>query len=357
MIDLKEKYLKDKHVWDECSKDYEIQIVGGHPDITAFEKFEEDFLDRILSFLALNQERPIKLMDIGCGSGRLHLRYGAKTAEISGLLEKTKIHKLKSDNPDFYNDPLLSEKLVEVWGIDFSKKMINLAKQKIKNAGLDKYNRILLNFEEGSAFDLQEQSKDILPVAVCLVNSIGVMQGTEGAKELFRSMRRAVESSNGIAIISCYEKEHIETYGLGQYESTLDVSGQPALLEPDAYASIKFKQIPRYYICANKPQKKLLVDVFDEKGKLLVENHVLKRNIKKTKKVVSSGHIETYSDYESNWYSFEQIQEWMNKYWMSMGYHIHAKEIDILRARPAQLAIFDPNNLLEDFFKEWGILA
>ena len=41
---------------------YEKQIVGGHPDIAAFEAFEEDFLEEVLRYLADKQERPIKLM-------------------------------------------------------------------------------------------------------------------------------------------------------------------------------------------------------------------------------------------------------------------------------------------------------
>ena len=46
MLDLKEKYEKDKTTWDECAATYEKQIVGGHPDILAFENFEED-LDKL----------------------------------------------------------------------------------------------------------------------------------------------------------------------------------------------------------------------------------------------------------------------------------------------------------------------
>ena len=39
---------------------YEKQIVGGHPDIAAFEAFGEDFLEEVLRYLADTQERPIK---------------------------------------------------------------------------------------------------------------------------------------------------------------------------------------------------------------------------------------------------------------------------------------------------------
>ena len=68
MDDLKKKYDRDRATWDECAETYETQIVGGHPDILAFEEFEEDFLDRLLRYLVEIQKRPIKLMDIGCGT-------------------------------------------------------------------------------------------------------------------------------------------------------------------------------------------------------------------------------------------------------------------------------------------------
>ena len=45
MTDIKVKYKRDMKTWDECSIIYECQIVGGHPDILAFENFEEDFLE------------------------------------------------------------------------------------------------------------------------------------------------------------------------------------------------------------------------------------------------------------------------------------------------------------------------
>ncbi|MBD3291248.1 hypothetical protein GF337_20775, partial [candidate division KSB1 bacterium] len=192
MTDLKKKYEIDKQVWDDCAETYERQIVGGHPDIMAFEDFEEDFLDRLLRYLAESQDRPIKLMDIGCGSGRLHVRYGAKSEDISGLPVSHPLLMLKNNNPKLAYDFHIMRGLKEVWGIDFSQNMINLAIEKLKRLKLDQTNHVQLTFDQGSAFELAEESEEVLPVAVCLVNSIGVMQGAEGAIELFKSMRKAV---------------------------------------------------------------------------------------------------------------------------------------------------------------------
>lgn len=129
MKSLQEKYETDKQTWDECAGTYERQIVGGHPDILAFEEFEEDFLDRILRFLSKKQERPIKLMDVGCGSGRLHIRYGLKTKKLSELTKTSPLFALKMNSPKLAYDPVMAKSLTEVWGIDLSQKMIDLAKK------------------------------------------------------------------------------------------------------------------------------------------------------------------------------------------------------------------------------------
>jgi SAM-dependent methyltransferase len=181
---LKEIYHRDRDVWNECAEVYEEQIVGGHPDIAAFEAFEEDFLEEILRYLADEQERPIKLMDIGCGSGRLHSHFGAKTIQASSLPESSPIRHIKECRPSLTFDDLLADRLCEVWGIDFSQSMIDLARRKHHEAGFDDCTPVEFTFEQGSAFELEPEDMDVLPVAVCLVNSIGVMQGVEGAVEL-----------------------------------------------------------------------------------------------------------------------------------------------------------------------------
>ena len=43
---------RDRRVWNDCAGTYEERIVCGHPDVLAYESFEEDFLDRVLAFLA-----------------------------------------------------------------------------------------------------------------------------------------------------------------------------------------------------------------------------------------------------------------------------------------------------------------
>ena len=356
MDSLQKKYETDQQTWDECAETYERQIVGGHPDILAFEEFEEDFLDRILRYLSEKQNRPIKLMDIGCGSGRLHVRYGTKTKNITELAHSHPLISLKINSPKFAYDPAIAKSLTEVWGIDFSQNMIDLAKNKLQRVGLKNHHEIALTFEQGSAFELGEQPDNILPVAICLVNSIGVMQSSEGAKELFKSMRRAVESANGIAIVSCFQQEYLESFGLGQYESTMDVSGQPIWMQPETYASSQFKQVPKQYKLAHSKDSKLIVDVFDMHDNLIKKDHVLERDPDRTKQTIEIGDINTHSNYKSHWYSYDHIEELINNHWETQkSYHIKTQDLDIIRAEPAQMAILDIGDHLKDIFKLWKV--
>lgn len=221
---------------------------------------------------------------------------------------------------------------------------------------MNNHDKIALTLEKGSAFELEEQSDKILPVAICLVNSIGVMQGFEGANALFKSMRRAVESAKGIAIITCFQQEYLESYGLGQYESTMDVSGQPIWMQPDTYASSQFKQIPKQYKLAHSNDNELIVDVFDFHDNLIKKNQVLIRNPDKTLQTIKTGDIITYTDYKSHWYSFNHIDELINNHWgTKYTYHIKTCDLDIIRAEPSQMAIMDFGNHLRDILKLWKV--
>jgi SAM-dependent methyltransferase len=354
MDGLQEQYERDRGIWNRCANTYEKQIVGGHPDIVAFENFEENLLDSILRHLAMTQERPLKLLDIGCGSGRLHLRYGVKSLNLQDHSDVHTLVQLKKSDCDLLYDPLMERKLEEVYGIDFSNKMIRLAEQNLKQTELWGIGKPRLVLEEGSAFDLEPEPDRLFPIAVCLVNSIGVMQGEEGAMKLFDSMRRVVEAAGGVAIISCYRKEYLKSYGLNQYESTMDVSGQPRWLVPTRYATSDFLPIPHGYKRAFDHRPAIAVDIHDRQGRLVEPSVVLERDPAKTAEVLETGHIQTHWNYESHWYAFDRIEEWIRTLWGGdKTYHFESKVFDSLRARPAQLAVFDPGDALKEWRERW----
>jgi ubiquinone/menaquinone biosynthesis C-methylase UbiE len=346
-----DELLKNRTVWDKCAEDYENQIVSGHPNIVSLELFEEDFLDSLLRFLINKDQYPITLMDIGCGSGRLHLRYLIKTA----LHRKTSNLALNFANlvknaSNLKYDAIIAKGLAEIWGIDFSCKMLDLARAKMQiNSVLQ--SSLKTSFVEGSAFDLKPADNKTIPISVCLINTIGIIQKPE---LLFLAMRRQVEKAGGIACIFCYKKDAIRTFGLGNYESTLDVSGQPKWLIPATYTDQKYLLKAKKYKLMRSRNSELIVDVFDQNNNLVEKDFVLRRDPDLVDQTIQTGHIRTHSDYESYWYSFDQIDDWINKYWKTAGgtYHLDAKEIDFLRAEPEQIAIYDPQNRLTEFVKE-----
>ncbi len=338
---------KTKSIWDNCSNIYEEKIVNGHPDITAYENFEEDFIDSILKHIIKEKNKLIKLMDIGCGSGRLHIRYYLKTMKDNKNNIKEKVN---------FN-PVIAKGLKEVWGIDFSKRMIDLAKIKYNKIQKNNHNSLQVTFLCGSAFDIKIKKEDgVVPIIVCLINTIGVMQDLLGAEKLFKTIKEIVDGNDGIAIISCYMKKYLKSFGLGQYESTMDVSGQPKWLVPITYSSNKL--IPKKFKKAFSKDESIFIDVYNDSDVLIKENYALKRDAKLKKKVLKSGRIETYSGYISNWYSFKQIKEWIDAYWggKKKSYHIKTIKIDAVRAKPGQLAIYDPNGYLKDLLKRKYII-
>lgn len=347
---LRQSFERDRHIWNACAAKYEEHIVGGHPDITAYESFEEDLLDQILRHLATVSYRNLSLYDVGCGSGRLHLRYGMKISDSSSLsLEDAgKVDSLRRLQSNFKFDSLLSSKLQSIGGIDFSQQMLKLAREKLRACGLGAHIGEKLWFEEGSAFNLKPMKSGTVPVVVCLCNSIGVMQGPLGAIKLFQAMRRAVEQAGGIAIISAYRKDAISSYGLNNYESTMDVSGQPRWLIPDTYASIRYKQVPQQYKRAYDSSPVIKVDVFTRDGKLVKKDHELHRDEDLVRKVIETGEIHTYHDYNSHWYSYEQFSQWIETHLpQDKSYHIYGDTLDDSRAEPVQIAIFDASGKLQ----------
>jgi SAM-dependent methyltransferase len=347
---------RDRKVWDECAENYESSIVTGHPDVVAYTEFEEDLLDKLLLHLMRDRNKDVYLYDVGCGSARLHLHYGLKSISTKGLdkEEALKVRNLrKAANRHCYNE-IYDEKLKKIGGLDFSSSMIDLAREKLLQSGLKSEIGKRLFLEVGSAYDLSPMSPSPLPVLVNVCNSIGVMQGEEGSRMLFQAMKRAVDNAGGIAIVSCYRQKAIPGYALGNYESTMNVSGQPVWLEPQTYADEKFLKVPKYFKLANDSRDHISVDVYNESGKLIEENFDLKRNISQVELTKDTGRIRMHGNYSSNWYSFETIEQLIEKYWgLEKSYHFEGGDIDTLRGWPCQLAIYDPGKNLKELLKSW----
>ena len=355
METLIQRYKDDKNVWDSCAEVYEEKVVRGHPDIALMEDFEENLLDALLRHIAGKTDRPIKLFDLGCGSGRLHVRYGAKTTSIKELPDDHPMSELKKHKPELEYDAVLDDGLKEIEGVDFSHKMIKLAEAKVAEYCIDDTSDVEFTLKQGSAFEADYDGREYLPVAVCLINSIGVMQGEAGAVRLFEAMRNVTEDAGGVALISCYRKRYFPYYGLGQYESTLTVSGQPVWLVPDTYAGEDYVLESHTYKRAYGEDETVVAEVYTQDGDKVEDEFVLRRDPEAVAEAARTGRIRTHAGYNSRWYDVEQIKEWVEALWSGGRYHIESKDLDVVRAEPGQLAIMDSGGLCRGLFERWGV--
>jgi SAM-dependent methyltransferase len=328
---------RDRAIWDDCATRYEDQIVHGHPDVRAYLDFEEDLLDRLLLYLVRDCGERVRLHDVGCGSARLHVRYG----------------RLFKKKATLRSEPSLAAGISVVSGVDFSAQMLELARRNLVVEGLESLIGSRLLLEQGSAFGMKPLSRRPLPVAVALCNTVGVMQGPEGAAKLFGAMRHVVQSG-GIAMISAYRREAVAAFALNNYESTMDVSGQPRWLVPAEFACNGYTLVPKAYKRAHDCNSKVIVDVYDSEGHLVVTSLALERDPDAVEVALRTGRISTHTGYESNWYSFDQFDTWIAEHWMGeTTYHVPGKTLDSLRGAPVQLAFVDPSGLLAGFFEQY----
>jgi SAM-dependent methyltransferase len=344
MTALQQRYEHDRSIWEQCATTYERQIVRGHPDVTAYESFEHSFIDRLTIHCTRDCNLQLYCYDFGCGSGRIH------------TLLAPQLFPCSSGETAEQQRANTAGKVVHIGGIDFSEQMIKLAEQNLIEAGLQKLYPHYLSFDIGSAFDVPAYSGSHTPLALSVCNSIGVMQGPEGARNLFKVMNHYVRQKCGIAIISCYCKEAVSDFALGNYESTMDVCGQPCWLKPDNYASPANTLIPRYYKRAHDSDPDIIVDIFDSDKKCLQKNFRLTRDPESIKKVITTGEIDTYSGYHSHWYGTDQIKEWMMELWSDGAlWHIPGRSLDLLRGEPAQLAVVDYSGAFASIARTWNL--
>jgi len=337
-IDLATAFRRDREVWDACASSYEDHIVHGHPEVQAYLDFEEDLLDRLLLYLIRDCGREVRLHDVGCGSGRLHLRYGRHFVQRKSMRA----------------EPSLADGLKMVSGLDFSAQMLAIARRNLGQAGLDPLVDSRLLLEEGSAFDMLPLPASPLPVAVALCNTIGVMQGPAGASRLFAAMRKVVEAG-GIAMVSCYDQEAVASFALGNYESTMDVSGQPRWLVPADLADRGNTLVPRAYKRAYDGDPTIVVDVKDGHGHPVRQGHVLRRDPDLVEETIRTGHVRTHTDYESRWYSRAQLDAWIAEHWSgATTFHLPGRALDALRGMPAQLAFLDLSGKLAGFIERYA---
>jgi SAM-dependent methyltransferase len=343
MDSLEKRYDHDRGIWEQCATTYERQIVRGHPDVTGYENFEHSVIDRLAIHLTRDSGLDLYCYDFGCGSGRIHTLLAPMCFSGTG-------------HPDNDEKNAIRGRIAYIGGIDFSQQMIKLAHDNCTEAGLGKLIPEFISFDIGSAFDVPAYKGKHTPFAVSVCNSIGVMQGEEGARKLFAAMSNYVSDRRGIAMISCYCREAVKDFALGNYESTMDVSGQPCWLTPTTWSSEEYMLVPQYYKRAYDTDPTIVVDVFDTQKLPVEKDVILKRDRDAVQKVIDTGAVDTCTGYHSRWYGTDQVKAWMKEFWSGGTlWHIEGKKIDQLRGAPAQLAIVDYNGGFEPLARSWGL--
>ena len=336
---------RDRRVWDSCAQTYEKRIVGGHPDVTAYEGFEHCLVEHLVLHLVRDCARTLHLYDFGCGSGRFHR---ALAPWLSSCMA--------GDDDESVAGTGNEGGIAHIGGVDFSVDMIDLARERLKEEGLAHLHPCHLSFDSGSAFDVPPYDGPCTPLALSVCNSVGVMQGPEGARKLLGCMRRYVERQRGIALVSCYRREAVRDYALSNYESTMDVSGQPCWLEPAPAESSDQVLVPHRYKRARDTDPGIVVDVHNAAGRCMVRGLHLRRNEKKVQQVVESGSIETWGEYRSHWYGEAQVREWMRELWCGAQlWHFTGSALDVLGGEPAQIAIADFSGAFASLARRWGL--
>ena len=345
-VDLEARQKDDQIVWEDCAQTYEEQVVEGHPDIRSAESLEEEWLGHLLRKRSWQRPEQIHVVEAGCGSARVLAQLAAAATQTEDLepTDRKLLQAYRRLRPEGAFHSAWAQTCGKMVGVDFSRSMLALAEERFSRIGLSRWiqsRRVQLI--HGSAFQLPPTALG-QPWVICLLNSIGVMQGEEGARALLRSVRQAAGAS-GVGFISAYRAEAMETHGLNQYESTLEVAGIPDWLEGDVPTGCRARarQTPR----AGEAQEVLPVDWVDESGALTGQGE-LRRQPDRVRQVCLTGQVRTRSGYQSRWYPWSQMAQLVRDEWGEAGWQISPGRLDHLRGRPLQWLWFDPTGWIRE---------
>lgn len=219
-----------RRAWNKFSGSYDEYLIDksrAYPEARNYENFEEALVLGIVKGLA-ERGKDIAFIEAGSGTGRY--------MEILGY--KITPHK-KPLNSVYSYDEKLSQRLKLIVGVDFSEKMIGITIEKLKRAfvgkGIKLFDRLKqedkLTIKRASIEDtsedmiLKENEKSWTRVVCCLFGTFGNI--SEDARE--KALKRMVEwrGSNGILIVSVFNREKLKALGYYYYKAVSDLLGNP----------------------------------------------------------------------------------------------------------------------------------
>lgn len=219
-----------RRAWDIFSVNYDKYIIDkstAYPLVRNYENFEEALVLGIIKGLA-DRGEDITFIEAGSGTGRYMKILGYKITP----------HKEPKNNVYSY-DENLSRHLKLIAGVDFSEKMIETTRRKLKRIviedGINMYDKLvqgnklrLINEDiKNTSVDdiLKGNEKRWTRVVCCMFGTFGNI--SEEDRE--EALKRMVEwrGSNGILIISLFNRDRLKDLGYYYYNAVRDLYGNP----------------------------------------------------------------------------------------------------------------------------------
>lgn len=219
-----------RRVWNKLSRDYDKYIIekpSAYPEARNYENFEEALVLDILKALA-DRGKDIAFIEAGSGTGRYMKILGYKIIS----------HK-KPVNSVYSYDESLSRRLKLIVGVDFSEKMIEITIEKLKSVvvenGINLFDKLvqgdklkLINGHiENTNEDriLKANEKSCTRVVCCMFGTFGNISEEDREEALKRMV--AWRGSNGVLIVSLFNRERLKDPGYYYYKAVSDLYGNP----------------------------------------------------------------------------------------------------------------------------------
>ena len=196
------------------------------------ERYEDLFVDSILDERVKQKNESAIFLEMGVGTGRYLIRYGARMLNAQHRRGKRTFYRRKSKVCQGYReDPVLNKyysyddnydkNLKLLIGVDFQEGMINKSVKVLKAMRLTPLvgKRILLFIAASQYFDLafdrSSEYRDCFKVVTCLFQTLG-NQPREHQIELLKNMKN-LAAPHGKVIVSVFNKEKFVDFGLNRF--------------------------------------------------------------------------------------------------------------------------------------------
>lgn len=211
---LQEKYKKDierdKGYWKRVSPSYDDALLmkgKAEKKSIEYETFEDAYMDVVLNELL--KKGSVIFIELGCGTGRYMVRYGAMSSE-------------NAEHDEVIYDSRFDKNLKAVVGVDFSLPMLEKSLKKMREEGLEKEhnNRIFLINDYAEAFSLAfsrvAKYQKCQKLVCCMFNTLGNIDPEERRLFVLETIHDLIHPDD-IGVISVFNQAEMATLGRDYY--------------------------------------------------------------------------------------------------------------------------------------------